>query len=462
MTHSQSLGDAAGEPLRGGRLWLCVALVALIAAGLQSYGIATWPMADDEVPTLVEMGLLKVDPQAFSVPESQIGRLPRAIPVWYGVQRFAIEHLPRNVVFYRLPSVVFGVLTSVLVFFVAARWRGFWFAAALALVMNSSQLFVYLAQLNRFYSMPMLLMTATFILMWAPWPDAIAVPAVVALAVLSVLSHNITVGAFGLALGASCVLYVFKRVPLRLVVRSAAAALPAVLLYGVYLRPLLRGWNSTGNPTPVLISFTAHLGIPFLALALLGGCLIALRRDNAVILWWLLIFVATLGLLQFAPVTWNPRYFLFFLPGAWVLAAYAMDSVGERLGYRIAGVAWFGCVMLLIAPNIASHYIDGTRHDYREAARVVIAADQTRDPILSDDAETISYYLPEELRHNLFVRTKVTEPPASTFFLVTRANAWTPLPRLPGRQMQLLAEIYRRRVDQFSHILRVYRVSPIE
>jgi len=52
-------------------------------------------MADDEVPSLVEMGLLNTIPaQAFSVPANQIGRLPRAVPVWYKFQRFAIDRLP--------------------------------------------------------------------------------------------------------------------------------------------------------------------------------------------------------------------------------------------------------------------------------------------------------------------------------------------------------------------------------
>jgi hypothetical protein len=36
------------------------------------------------------------------------------------------------------------------------------------------------------------------------------------------------------------------------------------------------------------------------------------------------------------------------------------------------------------------------------------------------------------------------------------------LPEVPHRHMDLLAEIYRRRYDQFSHILRVYRVEAAE
>ncbi len=110
-------------------------------------------------------------------------------------------------------------------------------------------------------------------------------------------------------------------------------------------------------------------------------------------------------------------------------------------------------------PSLLSHYQDGSRHDYRQAAAVLVSHAQQGQPILSDDAETISYYLPAGLRQTLQVRTKVRELPVSEFFLVARSNAWMPLPQFPHRHSELLAEIYRRRFDQFSHILRVYRVS---
>ena len=70
--------------------------------------------------------------------------------------------------------------------------------------------------------------------------------------------------------------------------------------------------------------------------------------------------------------------------------------------------------------------------------------------------------LPASLRRHLLVRTKVTQFPETQFFVVARANVWMPLPNIPHRHMDLLAEIYRRRYDEFSHILRVYRVAAVE
>jgi hypothetical protein len=327
--------------------------------------------------------------------------------------------------------------------------------------MNGSQLFVYLAQLDRFYALPLLLMMATLILMWVPG-RAPVYAAIAVLTALSVLSHNVTLITFGLAFGASILMFLLGRVSMELPLKSGLALAVAGVIYVVYLVPIVRGWTSTGNPTPVLVSFAAQLGIPILALALLGGWFAITRRDSPAVIWALLIFVAGLCTFELPTIQWNPRYFVFFFPVAWVLTAYAMEHIAQRAGSPLNGLAWYACVVVLLAPGMLSHYVDGSRHNYRDAAQILVDRDQSGDPILSDDAETISYYLPEKLRHNLFVRTKVTRVPDSTFYLVARMNAWAPLPVVRGREMELLGEIYHRRFDQFSHILRVYRVSELK
>jgi hypothetical protein len=454
-----SADSCTGEPW-GPRLWRWIAVVAVLTTCLCSYGISTWPMADDEVPSLVEMGLFHVDAAAFSVPGGQLDRLPKAMPVWYGFQRRALTLLPANEFGFRIPSLVCAILTSALAFLLAARWRGLWFATGLAIIVNGSQMFIFLAQIDRFYSMPLLLLTLTFATMWAP-RGGVAMPLVTAsLAVLTVLSHNVTVAVFVLASLAAVAAYVVGRVGWDLLLRSVVAALVSVLLYLLYLRPIVHGWSSTGNPTPALISFAAHAGVPVLALALLGAWISMVRRDDgASMFWWATLFAGSLCFFPVAPVSWNPRYFVFFMPAMWILAAHAVSFVARRVGYGSVGAAWYCGVVLLLSPGLLSHYQDGSRHDYRQAAAVLATHAHQRQPILSDDAETISFYLPAALQEGLQVRTKAREFPPSEFFLVARSNAWTALPQIPDRQATLIAQIYRRRFDQFSHVLRVYRVA---
>jgi hypothetical protein len=452
----------AGEPW-GRRLWLTLACITMVAAAMQSFGISHWPMADDEVLSLVQMRLLDINPAFFSFPADHLEKLPRAVPVWNHVQRLAITLLPQNPAGFRLPSVVCGVLVSAVAFVAAARWRGLWFATAVSIVVNGSQLFIHVAQINRFYSLPLLLLTLALIAIWLPRGGGVMVLATSILALLTVLSHNVTVAVFGLAFVASLATYLLgktSRALFRIVLRSGAAFGVAGLVYALYLMPLIRGWHTTGNPTPVLVSFVAHSGLPIVAMALLGAWLsIVWRRAQPPLVWSTLILIGTVCLFQLSTFSWNPRYFVFFLPPVWILAATAVEYVARRLGYGSVALVWYACVILLLLPNLISHYRDGSRHDYRAAAAVLREQQGDALPILSDDAETISFYLPASRGAHLLVRTKARELPRSEFFLVTRANAWTPLLRIPQRRIDLLAEISRRRYDQFSHVVRVYRIG---
>ncbi|MEO7191331.1 MAG: hypothetical protein ABI051_09765 [Vicinamibacterales bacterium] len=460
-----STADAAND-YRGTpwslRLGLALVVVVLFFAAILSYGIRTWPMADDEVPSLVEMGLIQVDASAFSVPADQLGRLPKSLPVWYAVQRRLISVLPAGELRYRLPSLFFALATVGLGFVLVSRMRGLWFGLALAVVLAGSQPFLLLSQVDRFYAMPLFLEVVFFSTLWWRRGGTVLMSlAAVTVAVLTFLSHNITLPVLVLAFMAACVALVVNRIPFHVVWRSGLALTAGAVIYLAYVRPLVSGWHSTGNPTPVLVSFSAHAGIATLALALFGGLLSLLRRnDDRSMLWWALMFAGSLCLFQLTSISWNPRYFLFYMPAMWMLAAHAMDFVRRKLGSSLLGAGWYACVGLLFVPGVMSHYQDGSRHDYRQAAAVVLAHARESQPILSDDAETISYYLPEDARRRLLVRTKVTEFPASEFFVVVRSNVWMPLPQIPGRQMDLLAEISHRRLDQFSHVLRVYRVRP--
>jgi hypothetical protein len=108
-------------------------------------------------------------------------------------------------------------------------------------------------------------------------------------------------------------------------------------------------------------------------------------------------------------------------------------------------------------PNLLSHYQDGSRHDYSAAAEVPDGERRGhQQPILSDDAETISYYLPENLRRTLLVRTKVTTfRPANSSSSRGRTRGRR-LPQIRGRHLELMSEIYKPPLRSvFSHPARV-------
>ena len=259
-------------------------------------------------------------------------------------------------------------------------------------------MFVFLAQIDRFYSMPLLLLTLTIAAMWLPRGGV----AMIVVTATAGGAHGAVAQRHGGGLRAGGA---GRRAGLpgwrdRVDVCWSAAARPlwsASLLYFLYLRPIVHGWSSTGNPTPVLVSFAAHAGIPVLALAFLGGWLSrgasGPRAVDAVV--GAALCAAACASFPLAPVSWNPRYFVFFMPAMWVLAAHAVEFVARSVGSRSVAAAWYACVVVLLSPNLLSHYQDGSRHDYRQAAAVLLTHARQGQPILSDDAETISYYLPD-------------------------------------------------------------------
>ena len=72
-------------------------------------------------------------------------------------------------------------------------------------------------------------------------------------------------------------------------------------------------------------------------------------------LWWALLFAGSLCFFPVAPMSWNPRYFVFFMPAMWVLAAHAVEAVARSIGSGSAGTAWYACVAVLLLPNLLSH-----------------------------------------------------------------------------------------------------------
>ena len=147
---------------------------------------------------------------------------------------------------------------------------------------------MFLAQIDRFYSMPLLLLALTLIAMCAARPGAVDAA--------RDGGPGDADGAVAQRDGRGVRPRVHRRMlrvrgragrPCYLVARSALAAAISVVLYFFFIRPLVTGWNSTGNPTPVLVSFAAHAGVPSLALAALrdmaGRQTRAKRRPDGVV-----------------------------------------------------------------------------------------------------------------------------------------------------------------------------------
>jgi hypothetical protein len=444
----------------GVRLWSATLLALLVTGYLHFHDLGRWPWDHDEVPSLVELGLSNIEMKGAI--GDQAKKSPRLLPVWYKSQRLALQFLPVNEWGARVLPAGCGVLAVVFAFNAVTRQGGLGFGLAFLTLLSGSQCYIWQSQQNRFYSMAILFLTLTWMVACLPRASLGSVLGVVLFTMLAVLSHSLLVAVFLIAFVAACLTSLLRWTSWTLVIHTGISAAVSLAIYIGYLRPILQGWVSGGTGgTNVLLSFVAQIGMPTLALGLLGA-LFSLRTagSRTRMGWWTTLAGGGLAFLALTPwlmKAWNPRYGLFFMPPFFMLAAYAVTTVAQSLRPPALQVGWYVFVCLLLLPKLASHYQDGSRHDFRSAAAVVLNHSHEGQKVLSNWPETVQFYLPEKT--GITVDWFEQPLPASEFLAVFSSNAWEPLIQPPNRPVQVLAEFRTRRFDEQSHIVRVYHVG---
>lgn len=454
-----------GPRTHGGPPRWTVLLVLAAVTSLYSYKLGTWPWDHDEVLSLAEVGV--VAPDAFPGPGDQVLRLGRLLPAWALAQSSALRVLPHDELGARLLPTACGIAVVVWSFAVGWRWRGPLFAWSLLTMVGGSQLMIWLSQQNRFYPLALLGLLATTVQILSPsrsWFRALFAAAVAA---ATMLTHTLVLVPLGLMAVAATVMTFAARGSRTVLVRSWAAALAAALVYVVHSRPIIAGWVSgTTGGTPPLVSLLAQVGIPTMAFALFGACAVASgTRTERNARWWTL--VAALSLLFVAAVplllrNWNPRYALLLVPPLWVVAALGIETVLGRLPGAGLQAALLLAVLTLQAPKLVSHLVDGSRHDFRAAASVVTRANTAGLPVYSNWPATLQYYLGSRRTSAVgdwYTADALRDCPC---VVALGTNLWQPVLAVPGARVTVLAEIRRRRLDEQSHVVRVYKVEPVE
>ncbi|HUK34258.1 MAG TPA: hypothetical protein VLV86_10125 [Vicinamibacterales bacterium] len=433
------------------------AAVSLVLLAIFVGPIGRWSWDHDEVQTLMEIGVVPL--QQYPGPVAQMERMPRLIPVWTFVQRTALRVLPVNEWGTRVVPATMGALIVLASLLAGFYWRGRWFAWSILVLMGGSSTLVWLAQQNRFYSLALLCATLAFLCAAIDRAGLVYDVCAAVCAAAATLSHNLTLVIFVLAGGAGVVAWFAQWISARAARRLLIAGATSSLIYLIYLRPLVTGWLSggTGGTAP-LVSFVAQTGIVPIALAVLGCWMALTDRSEGWLRWWSVVLVLDLVFVATAPWTlknWNPRYALFFMPPVWVLAAAGSAFVAESVRPKLR-VMWLVAVAVLLLPKFGSHFIDGSRHDFRSAAQIIARTAPTA-PVVSDWPADLQYYLqPMTGQTARYWEGRVTETP---LVVVLGTNAWEPPLSIPGRHVQLLGQTSRRRFDEQSHVVRVYLVD---
>jgi 4-amino-4-deoxy-L-arabinose transferase-like glycosyltransferase len=390
--------------MTSGRTVLVVALLlGLLAGGLRFFRLGAYPFAGDETATIEEAQSLLAAPTGLV--SEQTDRLPRLIPLSHLIHALDYGLFGCDEFGSRALMALEGTLAVVLVFVGLSRPLGSSAALATALLVTVWPDHLFHSQQNRFYITAALFVSLCLVLgaqavqrRSAWWTVGACLAALAAM-----LAHTIQVvllpGLFVAILAATWAER--KPVPWRMLLVVVLSGLAAVAIYLFYLRQIGGGWNAAEiwgyGPGRSLLASAMQPGWPVALLALLGAILFVRQRSAQGWYWltWLGVWAAASAALPFA-VVYHPNYVFPLAVAVLVLAGWAVAQVAERL--RPAGavvvVAWVSVALALQLPSVVSHYLDGSRPDYRTAARYVAEHWRSGDRLASISPGLVQHYAP--------------------------------------------------------------------
>ena len=384
------------------RLIIFTLAVGLIAGGLRFFRLGDWPFAGDELATFSEAdALLKRHNNSLA---SQDDRLPRMIP---------LSHLTHSVGYYvfgrgeygsRVLLALFGTATVVIVFLSLGKLISWPTALIVSGLMALWPEHLFQSQQNRFYivaaffsTLCMLSGAQAIVRRGVGWPFISCL-----FGFAGLLSHSLQIVLLpGLFMGWLVGAWIGRRpLPWRSLGMVSFAGLLAGVFVLLYLAPLAQGWNSGSSwgysSGRALLASLLQIGWPVVLLGMVGAASFWKERSAQGIYWlvwagvWLL---ASAVFPQF--VAYHPSYVFPLALAPFVLAGRGAAHIYELLrpASTLTATAWIAAVLCFSLPNVASFYRDGSRYDFRTAARYIDKHLQPGDRIAAISSGTLKYYM---------------------------------------------------------------------
>jgi hypothetical protein len=452
--------------------------LAVLAGGLRFYRLGAWPFFGDELATFNEAQYFTdASPDSEN---SQVARISQLIPVSYLIHQADYAVFGRDEFGSRALMALLGTALVVIVFLGLVSPLGFPAALASSLLLAVWPEHIYQSQQHRFY------MTAAFFSSlamltgaWAVQRRSLALTVCACLAAFAaILSHTlqgvVLAGLFAGFLSAAW----SGRQPLpwaRLNVVVVAGVLAGCFML-FFLLPRISGWNSGegwgASPFHSLLASIYELGWPVALLAGLGAISVIRSRDGQGYYWLAWAGVWAMASVVFPLiVVYHSAYVFPLTLGAIVLAGYAAAQIYghlRRQSLLLAGT-WFAVVAALNLPSLMSHYSDGSRHDYRQAAQFIDKHWQRGDQVAAVAPGALRRYA-DVCQDAISLRTWDPLPDLKELSLTPR-RLWIvipsdrpgkpePLRRWLGLNCSQQLEIRARRYDYRENIVEVYLYTP--
>jgi hypothetical protein len=441
---------------------------------MRFYRLGDWSLAGDETATFEEVDSLLTHRPAEL--KNQIDSLPRLIPLAHGSLAVGYTLFGRSEFGCRTLPALLGSLNVALFYLLLRGSLGTLPALTSALFVALWPEHIFHSQENRFY-IPAELMSSLCMATGAlaAQRHSLGWMAIACLsAFLAVLFHT-TLGLLQVGLVISfTVANVWDHRPGAWFLLGAilVTSLASRFLFTGYLMPIYRSWNFGSGwgygPVQAVLASVVQLGLPATILAMLGA-LFAIQERSAQGCYWVvwagLWFTVCLFLPQM--MIYQPSYAFAFAPPICVLAGVAVARIYEMLKpvAPIAAAGWFCLVFLLNAPSVVSHYIDGSRHDFRSAALYIADHFQEGDRIAATSPALLSYYAPV-CRGAIPLTSWHPQPdleataakPGRLWIVLgsSRSGKGEELTQWLSKHAQLQAEFRKMRLDYYDYEVEVY------
>lgn len=385
--------------------WTAFLAIAILAIGMRAAGIGKWSFASDELGTFIEAEqIVGKRTMAADDPDRNIAYM---IPLASSLHAVGHELFGTDEKGSRTLPAIFGVLQILVVGIGLRDLVGKTTALAAMLLLTLAPEHLFYCQYHRFYA------PATFFVSLSFLSTARAIRsgsgfwmmASVVAALLAVLVHALVGVVFGGMVGAILLARILRagspsNRPLWIALAGCAIAAAFAIFYVYPLgREKAMGVSWTGYSMPrAVMSGVSQVSWPVLVLAAPGAILLW-RRDRAQAIFWIVQAAFWLGALIVLPllVPFHSAYVFALTLPVFLLAGVTIGELANAITTRsvLAAISVFLMLPLLNLPSIASHYQDGSRHDFRAAANWLGDRVGPNDLIVAIQGDKLSYYRPE-------------------------------------------------------------------
>jgi hypothetical protein len=390
------------ETSRAATIAMCIA-VTVLAGGLRFWGLGEWSFANDELATFVESDRLFGSPDDGEFTIYDV--LPRLIPGSYAILESGYRLFGREEFGSRTMPAIFGTLHVAMVFLLGTRLHGRRFGLILSLIVAFWPEHIFHSQQNRFYMFAMCGSTLAFFLATLGLQNSSKKYLIGALvvAVLSVTTHTLATGLapmFYFTILASLIVCRDK-VSRRFTVNGLSLVALVCAYVVFYALPSIRGnWTGGDNgwmysPVHALMTIPGTLGWGLIILSLTGAILLASKRQPQ----HMFVFLCTAAIVPFAllvpfAVNFHPEYLMIVIFPALYSAAWFVHFVSHQLEKhsKLAAFTFVAFAALSNFPTLVSHYLDGSRPNFRLVSDFLMTNSSNNDNIAAISIGNLRHY----------------------------------------------------------------------